>query len=326
MNNRPYFIFSMDVEPDDQWNLSNNAFGLKNIDSLLRFKNLTNKHNIKPVYFIEYQVAKRSSFFEIFKNDIINNKCEIGLHMHIWSNPPYSDLCLKKNTRAFQTEIDNELFKEKFLNLKNVIKDKIAVDLISFRAGRWAINFDQLHILETNGIKVDSSITPGIDWSNTFGATNIGGPNYLECPTTPYFLDLSDLRKKGGVPILECPVTIVEKKDIHNFYKLINIIPLSKIKKIANNKVWCRFYPKTKAKLLQSMGDFVNKNNLPYMHFMIHSSELSENTNPLYKTQNDINNLYNKFEQLFSWINKNQMQSITLADFYYKLSSNKGLY
>lgn len=63
----------------------------------------------------------------------------------------------------------------------------------SYRAGRYGMSDKTLTALGELGYKVDSSVTPHVDWSAQ------GGPDYRLCPNRPYW-------DRG---ILEVPITIL---------------------------------------------------------------------------------------------------------------------
>ncbi len=73
----------------------------------------------------------------------------------------------------------------------------------SFRAGKWGFGTTVALALQQEGYRVDSSVTPFIDW------TRHGGPNFSQAPKRPYrFHPARPLVPDPSGPMIEIPTTI----------------------------------------------------------------------------------------------------------------------
>ena len=84
--------------------------------------------------------------------------------------------------------------KEKLFNITELFIKTFGYEPKSFRAGRFGISKDTLKILENLNYKVDSSITPDMQWRNNNKSKNT--VNFFGAPYQPYYPSHNDFRKK----------------------------------------------------------------------------------------------------------------------------------
>ena len=82
-----YFIITLDTEGDNAWD-RRSITTVKNAEYLPRFQKLCDKYNFKPTYLTNYEMAKSKHFIELGKSIILDNRGEIGMHLHAWDSPP----------------------------------------------------------------------------------------------------------------------------------------------------------------------------------------------------------------------------------------------
>lgn len=139
-------------------------YGIRNLLEMLE------KHEIKATFFLSTQCFSSKSF-EYKKimeglNNLLNNKHEIGLHLH-----PDSDFSIQKRLRkkfnatsAFFYSYDEKV--EIISAAKDLVKrhlgEKAAKNITSFRWGNWALDTGGARALNKLGFTIDSSATPGI--------------------------------------------------------------------------------------------------------------------------------------------------------------------
>ena len=87
-----------------------------------------------------------------------------------------------------------------------MIAKNIGVRPVSYRAARFGADLDTIKSLEKLGYKVDSSVTPQINWSSS------GGPNHSKAPQQPYFVSTDAFYSPGTSTILEVPISISKKR------------------------------------------------------------------------------------------------------------------
>ncbi|ETR65472.1 MAG: hypothetical protein OMM_14198, partial [Candidatus Magnetoglobus multicellularis str. Araruama] len=87
MQQKPYFIITIDTEGDNLW-ANPTHVSTKNAAFLNRFQDLCEKYSMKPTYLTNYEMAN-DSVFKKLGLDIIHRKVgEIGMHLHAWDMPP----------------------------------------------------------------------------------------------------------------------------------------------------------------------------------------------------------------------------------------------
>lgn len=298
------FIITVDTEPDGQWDM-NSKGTIKNSAYIPRFQELCEQYNFKPVYLVDYKMLDSKEMIKFLNKCIKNGTCEVGMHLHAWDTPPYHYLDTSKNARPYLIEYPEEIMYEKIASLHEALSQNFETDIISHRAGRWAINAKYLKILDELNYKIDCSLTPGINWQKTKGAVS-GGPDYSKVPKGTFWIDKTS--------ILEVPMT-VEK--IHYSRNIFSIKELAKC--ILGRNVWLR--PALYS--VNEMDKVVKANESEFDEFMVHSSELMPGGSPYFTSENDIELLYERMNLFFEKISRTH-EGQTLSEFYYTiLKENK---
>lgn len=303
--NKP-FIITIDTEGDNQWD---NNYGIytENAKFLPRFQELAEKYDFKPVWLTNYEMANDKFFVKYMKEKQNKGLCEIGMHLHAWHNPPEYELERTTNERPYLIEYPEKIMEKKIETLDKLLTKKFGVKPISHRSGRWALDERYIKLLHKHGYKVDCSVTPNVDWSKKLGATGVGGANYSKAnPNCSYLLD----------DLLEVPMTI---RKVHKFNhinkKFLNLLRALKWKLLGRCQ-WLRPDKNLDLSILINLVDLCEKDD--YLMFMIHSSELMPGGSPNFKTEEDINKLYEVIEKLFSYIKSRGYIGITLKEYYNK--------
>lgn len=297
-----YFIITVDTEGDNLWGAHHGEpITTRNTAYIPRFQMLCNEYGFKPVYLTNYEMACDDEFVSEARQWMLAGECEIGLHVHGWNNPPFYQLEGDKYAHAYLYEYPENIIKEKLLVTQEIIHKKFGVKPISHRAGKWAMNDEYFRILEDIGIKVDCSFCPGIDWSNTIGATK-GGSDYTRASRKPIY--------KNG--IYEVPMTILRKRwtGIHRPSRIIkNFI-------YGASPIWLR--PASSS--TEQMIDIINSNSClfgnDYVMFMLHSSELMPGGSPYFEDESAIETLYQTMSELFHYAYEKGYRGCTLAEYY----------
>jgi len=315
-NKKPLFLITIDTEGDNLWSKPK-KISTENAKFIPRFQNLCEYYGFKPTYLVNYEMAC-SNYFQEFGLDVLERgKGEIGMHLHAWNNPPINSLTNDDFFhQPYLIEYSKEVINDKIKFITELLENKFNTSIVSHRSGRWALNQIYSDLLIENGYKIDCSVTPLRSWSKTKGAPcGDGGSNYLYNLNIPYWL-YSSVDSKAP-PLLEIPVTIISKEEMINTLidkfrfsrKLIIWLLRKKMKPI-----WLRPNGKN-INNLKSIVDYKLGVNSDYIMFALHSSELMGGCNPTFKSNNDIEKLYDDLNELFSYI-KDLFSSGTLLDFY----------
>lgn len=188
--------------------------------------------------------------------------------------------------------------RDKFKVLFDILSDKIGHNPVSHRAGRWAMDERYFRILSDFGITTDCSFTPGINWESSKGVTR-GGSDYTDVPVQPHFID----------GVLEVPMSIRKGRawgcgTMKHKLKSLMI----------EHPIWLRPSGQSTYEINQILKTIKREQDTDYAEFMIHSSELMPSGSPYFKTDSDIDYLYNTLESIFYSASKNY-SGITLREY-----------
>lgn len=314
---------TVDTEEDNQWG-SSKTKTTENINYLPRFQKLCERYKLKPTYLCTYGAVKSKEFPKIINPILERGKCEIGSHLHAWSNPPFDSVFSDKlSTPYYAHELPISMFQKKMEILTDLIYDKTSAKPKSYRAGRWGFDVTHIPVLLDLGYFVDCSVTPLVSWQDKKGLKE-GGPNYKDAPIEPYYLDTGNINLKADSGLLEIPVTILytnyfvrKSKYLQEFvelrkHKLVGRV----IRKVLNAEPqWFRPFPHMDKYSIIKVCDTAIKLNLPVLEMMFHSSELMPGGSPYNKTTNSIDELYDKLESVFKYVVENRGGiGVTLLD------------
>ncbi|RDU24789.1 polysaccharide deacetylase family protein [Anaerosacchariphilus polymeriproducens] len=308
------FIITVDTEGDNLWS-PGDIITTKNAKFVERFQRICEKYCFIPTYLVNYEMAMDQEFVEYIKSKSNEKKCEVGMHLHAWNNPPIVTLQNGNGKgRAYLIEFSIDIMKQKIQYITELLQKKFDCKIHSHRAGRWAINKDYMKLLKEEGYLVDCSVTPFTNWKRSYGHDEkFGGVDFRKFPCDAYEMSFDDIRKTGETGFFEVPMTIAK------------CIPFQKGKTISenikgvvkclkgNNNRWLR----PDGTNLQSMLEIIDnkyKGNTDYIEFMIHSSELMPAGSPTFDTEEKIEKLYEDLEILFSKICLN-FEGIGLTDY-----------
>lgn len=296
-----YFIITVDTEGDNLWNYSKGVeVQTHNALYISRFQELCEKYSFKPVYLTNYEMIKNLDYVEYVKSKSLIGKCEVGIHVHGWNNPPFYDLNGINGGNAFLVEYPDEVMEEKFKVTYDLITSAIGKAPFSHRAGRWIMDKRYFNLLEKYNVLVDCSYTPTISWMDTKGESRAYGCDYSKVSCHAHMV--------GNV--LEVPMSIIKTRKVFN---ISNIKAITK-QVLQGKSIWLR--PASSG--LQEMKWLLrsNPNNDNFVEFMIHSSELMPGGSPYFQTKNDIDELFKTMDSLFAYAVSNGFFGCTLEEFY----------
>lgn len=298
---KKFFIITIDTEGDNLWSINENGDNTENSRYIERFQKLANKFGFKPVYLTNYEMANDDYFCNLMKGYLKKEMCEIGMHLHAWNTPPYYKIERKTKEKSYLIEYPIEIMEKKLEVMTNLLREKFETEIISHRAGRWAINDAYFHLLRKYGYKIDCSVTPYISWKKHLGQTGKLGIDYRQ-----YSKNTSEIIDG----ILEVPMSIRIIKRNYKF-SVKNLIKKIFLKRAT----WMRPSSEKIENLIALADHIFNEKDTDYLEFMIHSSELMPGGSPYFPTESSIEELYKKLEILFKRISDNYI-GITFKDYY----------
>lgn len=295
------FVITIDTESDNQWN-SQHQQSTRNARFIPRFQELCEKYRLKPVYLVDYSMAQDAFLVEYLRDCLERDTCEVGMHLHAWDTPPRHKYDSCSYARPYLIEYPIPVMKDKVQRITDLLENQFQRTIVSHRAGRWATNDQYFDILSACGYKVDCSFTPGVNWSKSQGARN-GGSDYSRVKSEAHYVGSDHV-------ILEVPMTI---RRMHVLYPPKTPIDALKesAKFILGRKQWLRPALSDNNEMLS----ILNHNKLDFAEFMLHSSEMMPGGSPYFQTDEDIEALYRKLDELFLSIGE-KYEGKTLREYY----------
>lgn len=291
----PFFI-TIDTEGDALWdNPPMDQIKTENSLWIPKFQELCEKYGFVPIWLTDYEMIEDVRYVNYIKEKVHKGLCEVGIHVHARNNPPIYKLENEKdNGAAYLIEYPDQIMREKFCYLKELIEKKIECKVITHRAGRWTINEEYIKILEELGIQYDCTMTPGLSWAACEGiTTGSQGSNYLK---NLY------MRQTLGQIITEYPVTIF-KTDSFIMPKKISVKSIARAMRnyIKKTPIWLR--PNTNENLneMKNILDRIIKEDKGYAEFMIHSSEFMPGGGPRHQGEAEVSKLFETMDLLFKY-------------------------
>ena len=302
------FIVTVDTEGDDLW-AGPREITTHNARFLPRFQALCERFRLKPVYLTNYEMATSDVFAELARDVIARGAGEIGMHLHAWNSPPLEPLTTDDfYHQPYLTEYPEPVMKRKIETLTAILEERFCQKMISHRGGRWAFDRRYAAILFDAGYRVDCSVTPGISWRASAGApAGRGGPDYTAFPRRPYFLDSSDISSPASEGLLEVPVTS-RASDLYRaapWLYDVRVVRRFAYRASPAVSLLSPVQPALRAPVdrhLAAMVSLARKartEQTPYLEFIVHSSELMPGGSPTFRSESDIERLYEHLELLF---------------------------
>lgn len=306
-----YFLITIDTECDNNWrpmasfNSVTNRISLENGKYLPRFQSLCEKYGFVPTYLVDWEMSYSTALVDMVKEKLPKGLLDVGMHMHAWSCPPFfqfrKEECVE-NGNPYITEYPEEIIEQKVENITERLKKAFSISsLICHRSGRWCIDGDYIRILLNYGYRADCSVTPYVNWHDTYGMTaGSCGPDYSDSILGAYIFTpdnflrpISSRKDQDADAMLEVPVSIQKQEDGVSWLRP-NGSNLSSMKTI-----------------VEGASDAESE----YLMFMIHSSELMPFGSPNFRTEFEIERLYQQIEALFSYVKDRGYRGIGLSDF-----------
>ncbi|MEB5838437.1 polysaccharide deacetylase family protein [Pantoea dispersa] len=311
---KPAFLITLDTEGDNLWRNRSGKVTTHNVRFLPRFQALCEKYGFKPTWLTNYEMASDPAYVEFGRDLLARGQGEIGMHLHAWYSPPeYALTDDEWRYQPYLIEYPENVLRDKVAFMTDLLENAFQRKMTSHRAGRWAFNEVYARALIDQGYLVDCSVTPRVSWRNAQGAPQgQGGTDYSHFPDRAYFLDEQDISRPGDSPLLELPMSIQYRYGAFT----------NQLKKVWNgirgrqrgpSVNWLRPVGGNLAQMKQVAEQTLAQGN-DYVEFMLHSSEFMPDGSPTFKTEADIERLYDDLEGLFSWL-ATRTQGMTLTEF-----------
>jgi hypothetical protein len=311
------FIITIDTEGDDLWGRPR-EISTRNAEYLPRFQALCERFRFKPVYLTNYEMAMSDVFVEFARDVVARGAGEVGMHLHAWNSPPIIPLTSDDfHFQPYLIEYPDAVMNEKIKIVTRLLEDRFDQAIISHRAGRLGFDGRYAAMLLDEGYRVDSSVSPGLDWSGTPGDPNgKGGSDYTHFPHDPYFLSPTDISVPTSTGLLEVPMTI-RSSGLSRRAPWVYRIPL--LRQTANRLVspalnhLCPAESNLRGMLRATRT--ARAEGAAHLDFTLHSSELMPGGSPTFRNASDIERLYEHLEIVFGELST-WCRGMTLKEFH----------
>jgi hypothetical protein len=189
----PTMFVVVDTEAEFDWAkpFARNLTDVTAMDNIERGQAVFDLYGLRPIYVIDYPVATQERGFRHLREIMQRDGCEIGAHLHPWTNPPFEEELSVRN--SYPGNLPAWLESQKLGVLIDAITQNFGKRPQFYRAGRYGFGPASAQALAEHGIRVDLSVLPGADLRAG------GGPDFRGLAPVPYRL--------RGTPILSLPMS-----------------------------------------------------------------------------------------------------------------------
>ncbi|MGH7437216.1 MAG: hypothetical protein ACRENE_16190 [Polyangiaceae bacterium] len=264
-----------------------------------RIHPLLSKYGGKPTYLLSPEVVRDPGCVEALAS---LRDCELGTHLHGEMAEPGA--FAPEVTLDVQREYPPEIERAKMASLTESFRVAFGRAPASFRAGRFGIGPGTISILEQLGYAVDSSVTPGVDWSRVSRGLTFAG-----APRQPYHPDPADPATPGRSSVLEVPVTTAPSAAAR--------LPL--VGRLAGPR-WLRPTRTGARALVRTARDAVERARredpgcVVVLNAMFHNVEVVAGASPYAATDAAAATILSRLEALLAWAQSEGAKQVGLAD------------
>ena len=319
-----YLFVTIDTEEDDWGNYQNYDTTTENLRGIEKLQKIFHKYNVIPTYLINYAVLKDEYHTKYLKEQYEAELCDIGTHCHPWNTPPHTDM--RNDADTFMCNMDEDVILKKMKTIHNEIENKMQLSPVAFRAGRWGFGRNVLNVLKKLEYKIDTSITPYVDWEQ------YSGPIFNLKSNRPFTLRNSlkdsldvDYRYEDKEKYLvEIPPTIgYLKSDFKGAEEILEkmkgkVIKKLKIRGILDktglvSKRWLSPELSSVKDMKKLTKNVINKGN-GFVNMSFHSTSLKPGFSPFVRNSVEENSFFKKIERYIEFTSENELISKPISN------------
>jgi hypothetical protein len=310
-------VITIDTEEDNWGSYSPTDYTLGNIERIPELQRLFDDFYVTPTYLITYPVATDEKAVTILSSIYEKGRCEIGAHCHPWNTPPFEEERNRQNSMLCNLSIDLQY--RKMAILHNVIRRHLGIEAACFRTGRWGFSRDIAGNLERLGYKIDTSITPYIDW------TSKHGPDFTNISPRPFRFSGDDsFQESVDGNLVEVPATIGFLQSNFTWsnyvFQTVRQSPFNRLRLTGLlyrltlvNKVWLSPEVSSLKKMIRLTQRMI-ENGYPLINMVFHSSSLKAGLTPFVKTKDDEKRFFQNIKEYLAFTRHTGIESIKLSD------------
>ncbi len=300
------FVVTVDTEEEFDWHgpFTRQQHGTTHVPAINRFQTMCGRHKVQPVYLVDYPIIMDDLASEMLGSYASDGRAAIGLQLHPWVNPPYLEDVSVRN--SFACNLPGSLERDKLTHLHTAAVERLNVRPDIYRAGRYGAGPNTASILSDLGIRIDSSVRAGFDYSHDTG------PDFSGSRLDPYWLMPGRL--------IELPVTTVFAGMFGHFGQTLfsrvfesdmarSLLARSSL--IERLALTPEGIPLHKAKLAI---DIAVSQKLPILNFSFHSPSLAVGHTPYVRTEQELDQFYSWWEEIFAYLSVKGIEPIGISE------------
>ena len=303
----PLLLLTIDVEEDmPGWQIKQPT-SVSNVSALPRLAEMCASLGVRPTYLCDYPVLSDPSAGDTLRRLHGEGDCEIGTHLHAWTNPPFEGVPGRdgdeRDIAYYQSELGADVLRAKLEKLHEAAEAISGESAVSFRAGRFGIDGVSLQELVKLGYRVDSSITPLADHRAD------EGPDFRSAPPLPYRPDARDVTRPGDLPIVEIPVSIALTRPLPQSLQraYVRIPQVTRLRGILSRDFlglvdYAWLYPvRFDTELMSKTARALRQARNPVLNVFLHSSELAPGVSGRVHTEADVDQVFERLRGILEF-------------------------
>ena len=308
MANHLLITIDTEIDKSKNWTVSSDeSFSSVTTGIPEKLGKLFSKYGAKPTYLLSPEVIRDEDCVSALKSQ---KDCELGTHMHGDMIEPFGHQgpMAGMDTNNMQSSYTYEIERQKMVNLTDLFVSRFNYQPISFRAGRFAAGINTLNILNELGYKVDSSVSPRMDWNFKEGRAN-----FLNAPEQPYYPKENDILAPNGHGVLEIPVSIIEPEKRRKWHSSALHTLTDRLYRLQ----WLRPSYNTGPGMVEVMKHFINRyadKKDVTLTMMFHSMEIMPGRSPYAATEQECQRILDNMEIALAYAKDNNIRFSTLGE------------
>ena len=291
---RTRFLLTVDTEEEFDWSmpLDRDSHGLDHVSRLAKFQEFCENEGVVPVYLVDWPIANSGVAADILRAPLAAGRAEIGVQLHPWVNPPFSEELTQANSFAGNLPLDTE--EEKFSRLRDRIEERFGIAPLIYRAGRYGLGPHTAEILARHGMAIDTSVRAKFDYSSAHG------PDYRQHPLVPYWVD--DARSLLELPLTTAFWGLLRRQGDYIYPRLWRMPSLRGILARLGLLERIPLTPEGVSVDEAIRGiDIALDDRLPVLVFSFHSPSLVPGYTPYVQGEDDLDRLYDWWRRVFAY-------------------------
>ena len=301
------FIVTIDTEEEFDWGapLDRNVHGVVSVPALRTFQEFCEEFGVVPIFLLDYPVVDSPILGEALGRPVQEGRAEVGLHLHPWVNPPFTEEVNASN--SFAGNLPADLEEAKLKQLYHAIAGKLGISPMIYRAGRYGVGPNSAELLTRTGFAIDTSVRSRFDYSES------GGPNFRDHPLRPYWIG-ADRR------LMELPGKTVFWGMLRQLGDWLypRMWRMPSMRGVLSRVGLLERIPLTPEGISIDEAirgiDIAIDDGLPLLVFSFHSPSLAPGYTPYVRSEEDLEAFYNWWRAIFAYLAKRNIAPSSVKD------------